>query len=541
MFCFQCGQQLPDNAKFCMKCGTSLQNVGSTDNDEKLIEKEYIIHRFGNKTIKISKDYEPYIDIFQAVQKNEETKVEEFVNFYYSSVHSFDDILDKAIPTLFEKIRETLSFVITVLMKYGVDDIDEEQLREVLESRVKPDNYLNVYFEKAEAIQTEIERIKGYRGVERASRGRWQGGGFGIGGAIKGAVTAGAMNMVTGAFRGIGDSITNASDRKRIQNMKENAFHAQDNVQILADGLGHDCLVVFYGIYEILSGHGVLPRLDMKTSAEETRLNNYMKRNNYGETISSIIACIEKNPFWSYPYELLCEMSPVNVNDILAIAHHYSVKTDMDFESDQQKEAEEWENRKKKAEKNKRYVDQLIEEMKFDKVVELIEKGNLYAEYAIVHFFENLCEHDIETNNRSILDEIKGTVRGLPGSGDLLRYIYWALCYRFGWENDENLKEDAEEHILQIANKGSVASAQVQRAFWGCQGYIHKLNDKKECLSVLKDYAKKEHPTAMAWIGIYYLEGKLGLPKDIEIAKRYLTIAKIYGQGAAIKALDKLN
>ncbi|WP_027397965.1 zinc ribbon domain-containing protein [Anaerovibrio lipolyticus] len=28
MFCINCGEQLPDNAKFCMKCGTKLSNIG---------------------------------------------------------------------------------------------------------------------------------------------------------------------------------------------------------------------------------------------------------------------------------------------------------------------------------------------------------------------------------------------------------------------------------------------------------------------------------------------------------------------------------
>lgn len=47
----------------------------------------------------------------------------------------------------------------------------------------------------------------------RSTRSRWYGGGFGIGGAIKGAIKAGAMNMVTDAGRSIVDSVSDSSDR----------------------------------------------------------------------------------------------------------------------------------------------------------------------------------------------------------------------------------------------------------------------------------------------------------------------------------------
>ena len=52
-------------------------------------------------------------------------------------------------------------------------------------------------------VRNEIE--KRMRQESAANRGRWQGGGFGVSGAIKGAVTASAMNAVTGlAYAGAG-------------------------------------------------------------------------------------------------------------------------------------------------------------------------------------------------------------------------------------------------------------------------------------------------------------------------------------------------
>ena len=50
-----------------------------------------------------------------------------------------------------------------------------------------------------EEILQDKKISKEERARRKAGRGRWTGGGFGVGGAIKGAATAGAMNMATGA------------------------------------------------------------------------------------------------------------------------------------------------------------------------------------------------------------------------------------------------------------------------------------------------------------------------------------------------------
>ena len=61
-----------------------------------------------------------------------------------------------------------------------------------------------------------------YRQLRKDTRGRWQGGGFGISGALKGAAKAGVMNGVTGAGHSIGNAIGNAySDYTSSQKINE--------------------------------------------------------------------------------------------------------------------------------------------------------------------------------------------------------------------------------------------------------------------------------------------------------------------------------
>ena len=53
------------------------------------------------------------------------------------------------------------------------------------------------------AIRLEQKQLDEYRTMRRKNRSRWVGWGVGIGGAIKGAAKAGAMNMASGALHGL--------------------------------------------------------------------------------------------------------------------------------------------------------------------------------------------------------------------------------------------------------------------------------------------------------------------------------------------------
>ena len=64
-----------------------------------------------------------------------------------------------------------------------------------------------------ERIDSDVDIEEAYRRMRKSSRGRWVGGGFGMSGAIKGAATAGVMNLGMGAIHsavnGLGNVKTN--------------------------------------------------------------------------------------------------------------------------------------------------------------------------------------------------------------------------------------------------------------------------------------------------------------------------------------------
>ncbi len=74
-----------------------------------------------------------------------------------------------------------------------------------------------------------------YRNLRKDMRGRWQGGGFGLGGAIKGAITAGAMNMATGMAHSAVNAVGNAGSQMNYEKKRKKALSVFDNIPAKAD------------------------------------------------------------------------------------------------------------------------------------------------------------------------------------------------------------------------------------------------------------------------------------------------------------------
>ncbi len=87
------------------------------------------------------------------------------------------------------------------------------------------------------AIEEELALEKAYREERKASRGQWQGGGFGLGGAIKGAAAAGALNMASGLGHSLFNAIGNAGSSMAAANSKERLYYNEETYECLSNGI----------------------------------------------------------------------------------------------------------------------------------------------------------------------------------------------------------------------------------------------------------------------------------------------------------------
>lgn len=157
----------------------------------------------------------------------------------YNSFNDAQEFREKGYACARKHIMEVLDFFVSGLVKQGrydvsVDDIIDEYGPLFLM------NWLEAYDEvndKYLALELDEQQLRQMRTARRENRGRWVGGGFGVKGAVKGALTAGAFNMASGAVHGVVNTLGNMASSIAKNSAAQRIFRDKQNLEILQKGL----------------------------------------------------------------------------------------------------------------------------------------------------------------------------------------------------------------------------------------------------------------------------------------------------------------
>lgn len=500
-FCIECGQKLVDGAKFCSNCGKQVTQIQSDTTDvidnvkvQTVKSKQSQNKQFSlfNNQIIFDGDLVSVIEVQKKFLEFAWDKRNKFVELYNSKINTLEDLFDIGLPQFISDIQEAVNLGVKTLMEYGVDYIDNGRLTDLASEDFDIENVWQPIFNEANIIDEEAERLATYRNVQRASRSRWQGGGFGIGGAIKGALTAGAMNIATGAFRGIGDSLTDSSDRAKIAKMQRDVISNRDTLSKLSNGIYDCCFSVFYSVYEILCNEEILVYEFEDMENQNARLNNYLelhRKRELGtnELVQFLCECIQLNPFGIKYYVELYRLGLPNRKDILSITMFVGLKGEYQYRINsidklaisqidkrmpedtipelEQKiasleeiskentgisvnsyinkykkkisELKEVNNTQRKIEQtldllraSKNEIDNALQNSNLYFVWNEVNKGNVYAEYVLERYYSNLCKKDIENYNVSALNQKLSEVEKFANAGNAFAiYIINYILY----------------------------------------------------------------------------------------------------------------
>jgi hypothetical protein len=144
-----------------------------------------------------------YNSIRLKYQRLSEAAAENFSATYAAQFKNMDDIHNKCTDQLVVMLREAAEIAVQDIVAYGIYDIDLELFGNYLGQHVAWEDDFAVIDDKYMEIALKAEELDAYRTQRRESRGRWAGGGFGLSGAVKGAMQAGALNLATGAVHGL--------------------------------------------------------------------------------------------------------------------------------------------------------------------------------------------------------------------------------------------------------------------------------------------------------------------------------------------------
>ena len=128
---------------------------------------------------------------------------------------------------------------------------------------------------RAAHLESQLERNRAYRTARKDSRGIWVGGGFGLSGAIKGAIEANVLNATSGlaheAYNSLGDAFdTTIATGKGIFSAaiagvkKAHIYSSQKTKNMLYDSILDQVFVFHYVVWNILCQHSKVENIPIQ-------------------------------------------------------------------------------------------------------------------------------------------------------------------------------------------------------------------------------------------------------------------------------------
>lgn len=252
---------------------------------------------------------------------------EDFFKYQLNELNSIEELLRK-IPDIADVcIEKVIEIAIDTLIDYKIYDYDLKRFSDIYEQEFF--DYSEYYIEVENAylkILGKEQEMQTNRKIQRSGRSKWYGGGFGVKGAIKGAATAGALNIGTGILRGIGDSVVDSNDRNKINKLKRQLFESREVREYLINGIITCMGGVFYALLDLLEN---LLNINFnvfdadKANAIYNNVQNYI--NDDEEFIDGIVQCINLYPYNSEYYKILIDKFYDKDNEIEIVADYFGI------------------------------------------------------------------------------------------------------------------------------------------------------------------------------------------------------------------------
>lgn len=354
-FCPFCGSQLFENAKFCSQCGKAIpkkiyeetaqetkqqSEVGEQVTEPKLepvMRKDNTLHtiKIGKYSFQLPESVIVYNKIRSQFVDYAIQSQKVFETLYAQEVNSFETLYDKALPAVVVSAANAIRFTISELDKYGLSITPEEFLR-LAQGNLYLGDVLQEYVDTAKRLEEFVEQLKSYRAKNRSQGIQWQGGGFGLSGAIGGAVMAGALNLATDAVRGIGHAVVDSADRARLRKVQLDLYRARDHKSFLGKRLYTFSMDLFDTAVHLLEGKNLLERPPLNTAAgisaitEAFDLVNGTKtpsQENIEKALKLTLQGMPHDPYFLLSYLTLYKIPCIDKEDLLAVVEYFGMES----------------------------------------------------------------------------------------------------------------------------------------------------------------------------------------------------------------------
>ncbi len=221
----------------------------------------------------------------------------------YKSCGDIQTALEEMAKFDVDCILKLSEFSCKTLFKHNIYDISSELFTNKYEdlyfSLVNNKNLEHVW-NKIEKIAELDEEFNNKLNIRKTNRGHWQGGGFGLSGAIKGAVTASALNAVGGIAHGISDSVRSAWNNSKIKKMEDELYKDPDTINCICLAIFENCSNVFFGLRDELIIHEIISPINFKVNEAFALSENALKYSDSKQELQTLLI----NSIFMSPYSI---------------------------------------------------------------------------------------------------------------------------------------------------------------------------------------------------------------------------------------------
>lgn len=234
----------------------------------------------------------------------------------YSVINNFDEMADELIA------EHLMNDLYNELAKYEIYDVSKANFLSACIDKDEINDRCYVISELYNGIIDNMEEEKLYREERKANRGQVIGGGFGLGGAIKGMATAAAINAATGMAHSVANSIGNSSSENSAKRTISELY--SDSKQYLFDGLSSSLLTSMLTFVDFINER-VPGTYDFEFDVDKSTAYLENAQNHKEKRLEFLIESFKHCP-WSYRlYAYIFDTYPDERKNVLEISRRFDI------------------------------------------------------------------------------------------------------------------------------------------------------------------------------------------------------------------------
>lgn len=216
----------------------------------RLKEPEVRTYQFldGHK-LTVTKNTASWLQLSQGIYYKASLVASTFSSRYSASFQTFDQLMNGVHQLYADHIAQMIKWSLMLLMAFGIDTYDASTIMQECGDLSLLPRVPN--FEQGlERIDARARKLNIKLSYAQATRGTWQGAGFGttvsstISSAAKASLAAGVMNIGSGILHGIGDSIVESMNNSEINGMGKALFESPGTKKEFVSAVLSACITV---------------------------------------------------------------------------------------------------------------------------------------------------------------------------------------------------------------------------------------------------------------------------------------------------------